>query len=158
MPRRHLAGWVFDAIPGPDGMTVWFRAESWETVPLLAPFRPSFVLAGKNLKEASLRAASTRWNCSLARGEGTEFFSGRAIPAWTFTVSAPLLLGSIVRKAEKALRPGSKIRYLLADGKGRAMGFLDGNEMPDFSRYEEMLREAEEELLGPVRGHDAPAR
>ncbi len=49
-----------------------------------------------------------------------------------------------------ALRPGSKIRYLLADGKGRAMGFLDGNETLDFTRYEEMLREAEEELLGPV--------
>jgi DNA polymerase elongation subunit (family B) len=49
------------------------------------------------------------------------------------------------------LRPGSKIRYLLADGKGRAMGFLDGNETPDFPRYEEMLREAEEELLGPFR-------
>ncbi|MDA8121656.1 MAG: hypothetical protein M0Z38_03715, partial [Deltaproteobacteria bacterium] len=48
------------------------------------------------------------------------------------------------------LRPGSKIRYLLADGKGRAMGFLDGNETPDFARYEEMLREAEEELLGLV--------
>ncbi|MBI5342058.1 MAG: hypothetical protein HZB63_01825 [Deltaproteobacteria bacterium] len=61
-------------------------------------------------------------------------------------------------KGGKGVRPGSKIRYLLADGKGRAMGFLDGNEMPDFSRYEEMLREAEEELLGPVRGHDAPAR
>ncbi|MDO8738940.1 DNA polymerase domain-containing protein, partial [Candidatus Deferrimicrobium sp.] len=49
------------------------------------------------------------------------------------------------------LRPGSKIRYLLADGKGRAMGFLDGNETPDFARYEEMLREAEEELLRLVQ-------
>lgn len=27
------------------------------------------------------------------------------------------------------------------------MGFLDGNETPDFLRYEEMLREAWEELL-----------
>lgn len=54
------------------------------------------------------------------------------------------------------LRPGSKIRYLLADGKGRAMGFLDGNEIPDFSRYEEMLREAWKELLYPLccRGVD----
>jgi hypothetical protein len=49
------------------------------------------------------------------------------------------------------LRPGSKIRYLLADGKGRAMGFLNGNETPDFTRYEEMLREAEKELLGLIR-------
>ncbi len=74
------------------------------------------------------------------------------------------------------LRPGSKIRYLLTDeagktpggsppgGKGRrkpsppkrsgaapggrAMGFLDGSESPDLSRYEEMLREAAEEVLG----------
>ncbi|HEY5190986.1 MAG TPA: DNA polymerase domain-containing protein, partial [Candidatus Deferrimicrobium sp.] len=49
------------------------------------------------------------------------------------------------------LRPGSKIRYLLADGKGRAMGFLDGNETPNFARYEEMLREAEEELTHLIK-------
>ncbi len=99
---RHLTGWVFDVIPAPDGMTVWFRAEAGETVPLSAPFRPSFVLAGKTLKEGNLRAASARWNCSLARGEGTGFFSGRTVPAWTFTTAAPALLGSTVRKAEKA--------------------------------------------------------
>ncbi|MFZ2225189.1 MAG: hypothetical protein WAV26_10960, partial [Candidatus Deferrimicrobium sp.] len=48
------------------------------------------------------------------------------------------------------LRPGSKIRYLLADRGGRAMGFLDGTETPDVPRYEEMLREAGEELMGIV--------
>jgi DNA polymerase-2 len=66
-----------------------------------------------------------------------------------------------------ALRPGSRIRYLLVDeggkaksakggrdgGKqhGRAAGFLDGSESPDLARYEAMLREAAEELLGPLR-------
>jgi DNA polymerase-2 len=45
------------------------------------------------------------------------------------------------------LRPGSKIRYLLADRSGRAIGFLDGTETPDVARYEEMLREAADELL-----------
>ena len=45
------------------------------------------------------------------------------------------------------LRPGSKIRYLLADRGGRAMGFLDGTETPDVPRYEEMLREAGDELM-----------
>jgi DNA polymerase-2 len=101
----HLTGWVFDVIPDASGMTVWFRAEAGETVSLSAPFRPSFVLAGKNLKAASLHAASIRWNCSLARGEGTEFFSGRTLPAWTFTAAAPALLGPTVRKAEKAFGP-----------------------------------------------------
>ena len=48
------------------------------------------------------------------------------------------------------LRPGSKIRYLLADRGGRAMGFLDGTETPDVPRYEEMLREAGEELMDAV--------
>jgi DNA polymerase-2 len=105
MSRRDLSGWVFDVIPDADGMTVWFRAEAGKTVSLSAPFRPSFALAGKNLREATLRAASARWNCSLARGEGTEFFSGRTVPAWTFTVAAPALLGSTVRKAEKAFGP-----------------------------------------------------
>ncbi len=51
-----------------------------------------------------------------------------------------------------ALRPGSKIRYLLADRGGRAMGFLDGTETPDVPRYEEMLREAADELMGIVDG------
>jgi hypothetical protein len=75
------------------------------------------------------------------------------------------------------LRPGSKIQYLLTDGRNphkghgsgdegwrkaappeqscaspgaRAMDFLDGSETPDLSWYEEMLREAAEELLGIV--------
>jgi DNA polymerase elongation subunit (family B) len=48
------------------------------------------------------------------------------------------------------LRPGSKIRYLLADHGGRAAGFLDGNETPDFAQYEEMLREAGDELIGAI--------
>lgn len=53
-----------------------------------------------------------------------------------------------------ALRPGSKIRYLLTGGggccrqHGRAMGFLDGSEVPDLAKYEEMLREAVEKVLG----------
>ena len=61
------------------------------------------------------------------------------------------------------LRPGSKIRYLLTEGgkspggravagatkqHGRAMGFLDGSEAADLARYEGMLREAAEEVLG----------
>ena len=31
---------------------------------------------------------------------------------------------------------------------GRAMGFLDGSEAPDTGAYEEMLREAADEVLG----------
>jgi DNA polymerase-2 len=105
MSRRELTGWVFDVIPDTRGMTVWFRTDGGETVALSAPFHPSFVLAGRNLKETNLRAVSARWNCSLTRGEGTEFFSGKTIPAWTFTVAQPTLLGPTVRKAEKAFGP-----------------------------------------------------
>jgi hypothetical protein len=32
------------------------------------------------------------------------------------------------------------------------MGFLDGSEAPDLAKYEEMLREATEEVLAPVGG------
>ncbi|MBI5576308.1 MAG: hypothetical protein HY896_08085 [Deltaproteobacteria bacterium] len=103
--RRNMAGWVFDTIPDAGGMTVWFRTETGETVPLRAPFRPSFALAGKHLGEAGLRAAAARWNCSLERREGAEFFSGRRLPAWKFTVAAPGLLGAAVRRAEKAFGP-----------------------------------------------------
>lgn len=105
MSRRELTGWVFDVIPDTNGMTVWFRTDGGETVALSAPFRPSFVLAGRTLKETNLRTAAARWNCSLTRREGTEFFSGKTIPAWTFTVATPALLGPTVRKAEKAFGP-----------------------------------------------------
>jgi len=50
------------------------------------------------------------------------------------------------------LRPGSKIRYLLADRGGRAIGFLDGTETPDTPRYEAMLREAADELMDAIGG------
>ena len=105
MSRRELTGWVFDVVPDARGMTVWFRTDGGETVDLSAPFHPSFVLAGKNLKKTNLRTVSARWNCSLARGEGTGFFSGKTIPAWTFTVAHPALLGPTVRKAEMAFGP-----------------------------------------------------
>jgi DNA polymerase-2 len=105
MSRRELTGWVFDVLPDTRGMTVWFRTDRGETVALSAPFRPSFILAGKNILETNLRAASGRWDCSIARGEGTGFFSGKTIPAWTFTVARPALLGPTVRKAEKAFGP-----------------------------------------------------
>jgi DNA polymerase-2 len=105
MSRRELTGWVFDVVPATRGMTVWFRTDGGETVALSAPFHPSFVLGGINLKEINLRTVSARWKCSLTRGEGTEFFSGKTIPAWTFTVAQPALLGPTVRKAEKAFGP-----------------------------------------------------
>ncbi len=107
MPRPPLTGWVFDVIPDANGMTVWFRTKVGETVALAAPFRPSFVLAGRHLKEANLRAASDHWKCTLARREGTGFYSGRTVPAWRFTVAAPALLGSTVRKAEKTFGPAA---------------------------------------------------
>jgi DNA polymerase-2 len=96
---------VFDIAGSPGGMTVWFRTATGETIALFAPFRPSFVLAGDRLKEPALRAAAARWKCGLARGEGIDFLSGRTIPAWSFTVPGPALLGPSVRKAEKAFGP-----------------------------------------------------
>ncbi|HEX7524588.1 MAG TPA: DNA polymerase domain-containing protein [Candidatus Deferrimicrobium sp.] len=100
-----MNGWVFDIAGERDGMTVWFRTAAGETIALFAPFRPSFLLAGNRLKEPALRAAAARWKCDLARGEGIDFLSGRAIPAWSFTVPGPALLGPSVRKAEKAFGP-----------------------------------------------------
>ncbi len=105
MPQRELSGWVFDIAGERGGMTLWFRAATGETIALFAPFRPSFVLAGDRLKEPALRAAAARWKCDLARGEGIDFLSGRTIPAWSFTVPGPALLGPSVRKAEKAFGP-----------------------------------------------------
>ncbi len=100
-----LAGWVLDLLPARDGMEVWFRTAAGDTVTLFAPFRPSFAVAGRAVREEAVRAAAERWRCGLRRGEGTEFFSGRTVPAWTFAVAAPSLLRATVRKAESAFGP-----------------------------------------------------
>jgi DNA polymerase-2 len=100
-----LAGRVLDVIPAGPGMEIWFRTETGATVMLRAPFRPAFSVAGRGLREAPLKAAAARWGCALARGEGTEFFSGARVPAWTFTAPSPPLLRAAVRKAEAAFGP-----------------------------------------------------
>src|SRR3990172_8208382 len=101
----HLTGWVLDLLPARDGMEIWFRTAAGDTVTLFAPFRPSFVVAGRGVREAAVRASAERWRCGLQRGEGTEFFSGRTVRAWTFAVAAPSLLRATVGKAESAFGP-----------------------------------------------------
>ncbi len=86
-------------------MEVWFRTDAGDTVTLFAPFRPSFAVAGRRVREAAVRAAAGRWGCAVRKGEGTEFFSGKAVPAWTLAVSCPSLLRATVRKAEGAFGP-----------------------------------------------------
>ena len=100
-----LTGWVLDLLPVRDGMEIWLRTAAGGTVTLFAPFRPSFAVAGRGVREAAVRSAAGRWQCGLRRGEATEFFSGRTVPAWTFSVPAPFLLRATVRKAEKAFGP-----------------------------------------------------
>jgi hypothetical protein len=47
------------------------------------------------------------------------------------------------RKGARTARGGGKQH-------GRAAGFLDGSESPDLRKYETILREAAEEVLGPL--------
>ncbi len=100
-----LTGWVLDLLPVPEGMEVWLRTSAGGTVTLYAPFRPSFAVAGRGVRETAVRSAAERWKCALRRGEATEFFSGKTVPAWTFAVPAPFLLRATVRKAENAFGP-----------------------------------------------------
>ncbi len=102
MKPVSLTGWVLDLLAARDGMEVWFRTGEGENVTLFAPFRPSFAVAGRGVRETAVRAAARRWGCDVRKGEGTEFFSGRTVPAWTFAVPAPFLLRATVRKAESA--------------------------------------------------------
>jgi DNA polymerase-2 len=101
VPLR-LTGWVLDLLPARDGMEVWLRTPAGNTVTLFAPFRPSFAVAGRDVREAAVRTAAARWGCDVRKGDGVEFFSGRTVPAWTFAVPAPFLLRATVRKAESA--------------------------------------------------------
>jgi len=100
-----LRGWVLDLFPVREGMEVWLRTEGGATVTLFSPFRPSFAVAGRGVREAAVRAAARRWGCAPERGEGIEFFSGETIPAWTIAVPSPALLRATVRKAEAAFGP-----------------------------------------------------
>jgi DNA polymerase elongation subunit (family B) len=86
-------------------MEVWFRTAAGDTATLYAPFRPSFALAGRGVRESPVRAAAHRWGCGLRRVEGIEFFSGKTVPAWMLAVPAPFLLRPTVRKAERAFGP-----------------------------------------------------
>jgi len=101
VPLR-LRGWVLDLLPARDGMEIWFRTTAGDDTTLFAPFRPSFVIAGRGVREAAVRAAAGRWGCDVRKGEGVGFFSGRTVPAWTLAVPAPSLLRATVRKAESA--------------------------------------------------------
>jgi DNA polymerase-2 len=96
---------VFDIVPGGDGITVWFRDEAGQTVSLRAPFRPSFVLAGKGVRREKVAAAARRWGVKASPREGTDFFSGNAVPAWTVTVPRLSAMRDTVRKAESAFGP-----------------------------------------------------
>jgi DNA polymerase-2 len=102
MKPVSLTGWVLDLLAARDGIEVWFRTAAGDTVTLFAPFRPSFAVAGRGVREAAVQAAAGRWGCDVRKGEGVEFFSGRTVPAWTFAVPAPFLLRATVRKAESA--------------------------------------------------------
>jgi DNA polymerase-2 len=96
---------VFDIVPSGDGVTVWFRDEAGETAPLRAPFRPSFVLAGRAVRRGMVEAAARRWGCDVSPREGTDLFSGETLPAWTVTVPRVDALRETVRKAERAFGP-----------------------------------------------------
>ena len=96
---------MLDLLPARDGMEVWFRTAAGGTATLYAPFRPSFALAGRSVRESPVRAAAHRWGCGLRRVEGIEFFSGKTVPAWALAVPAPFLLRATVRKAEGAFGP-----------------------------------------------------
>ncbi|MBP2675864.1 MAG: polB [Deltaproteobacteria bacterium] len=100
-----MTGWVFDIVPGGDGVTVWFRDEAGGTSPLRALFRPSFVLAGRGVRREAAAAAARRWGCAVSPREGIDFFSGKTAPAWTITVPRVDALRETVRKAEKAFGP-----------------------------------------------------
>ncbi len=102
MTPVSLTGWVLDLFPAREGIEVWFRTDGGATAALSAPFRPSFAVAGRTVREAAVRAAARRWGCTVGRGEGVEFFTGRTIPAWTIGVPSPLLLRRTVRNAEAA--------------------------------------------------------
>jgi len=103
-----LTGWVLDLLAARDGMEVWFRTATGDTVTLFAPFRPSFAVTGRGVRETAVRAAAGRWGCDVRKGEGVEFFSRRTVPAWTFAVPFEAILMSILLEERRAVRELSR--------------------------------------------------
>ena len=97
-----MRGWVFDLEAATFGVTVWFRTETGGTAALRAPFRPSFRIAGPGVRGENVAAAAFRWGCACESAEGTDFFSGKTVPAWKVTVPVVPALRETVRKAEGA--------------------------------------------------------
>lgn len=199
-----LTGWVFDIIPDPNGMTVWFRTLEgiyrWiaflpskrnRSVAVPNRFAGAFSTGEIKVRGIAMRRSDTPpFVAALQRDllermanagrieelqemlpelrrvveEAVAELRGGRVPAEGLAVTRRLSKapGEYVANTVAAavtrelcgrgvtLRPGSKIRYLLADHGGRAAGFLDGNETPDFAQYEEMLREVGEEILGAI--------
>ncbi len=105
MPPRTLTGWLLDLVARPASIDLVFRTDGGATHALSAPFLPSFVVAGRNIRRETVLAAARAWGCRVGRGEGIEIFSGRAIPAWRLRVPASGLFTRIVRMAENEFSP-----------------------------------------------------
>ncbi len=106
--RIPLSGWILDLFPvdvPSGGVEIRFRTDAGENLALFAPFRPSFVLSGRRIREEAARAAARRWNCLLSEAEGIEFVTGRAVPVRVLSVPFPSRFGPAVRAAERAFGP-----------------------------------------------------
>jgi hypothetical protein len=147
-----------------------------DTPPFIAAFQRAVLARMAEAGDiAALRRSPGcgRWPGTRVRGFARGGFAGgadgRQAPLEGARSTSPTRSAAVTGScaAGRDAPPGSKIRYLLtgegkrmaasrprgktgAEPRGRAMGFLDGSESPDLERYEEMLREASDELLGLV--------
>jgi DNA polymerase-2 len=103
--NRTLTGWLLDLVARPASVDLVFRTDGGATHALSAPFLPSFVVAGRDVRREAVLAAARAWGCRVGRGEGTEIFSGQPIPAWRLRVPASGLFARIVRMAEAEFTP-----------------------------------------------------
>ncbi len=105
MANRTLTGWLLDLVARPTSVDLVFRTDDGTTHALSAPFLPSFVVAGHDVRRETVLAAARAWGCRVGRGEGIEIFSGRAMPAWRLRVPVSGLFTRTVRMAEDEFTP-----------------------------------------------------
>ncbi|MFN8009331.1 MAG: DNA polymerase domain-containing protein, partial [Terriglobia bacterium] len=100
MQTRVITGWLFDAYPNPQGMTLWIIDASGGMHRCFRAYQPVFYLAGEAclLKQAQgwfrrqSVAGETRWV------EKREFYSNQLIPALEVRVQNPLHYGPLVQR------------------------------------------------------------
>ncbi|HEX9757772.1 MAG TPA: DNA polymerase domain-containing protein [Nitrospiria bacterium] len=103
--QKELKGWLLDAYPSSNGMTLWFITEEQQRVRLMDSFHPSFYFDGptRELQNAFLLLSEEKTPLIAKQVERIEFFSGQPIPVVQVIVDQPSGFPHVVKRITRTL-------------------------------------------------------